>query len=582
MLWTTPESFRERLPLTKGPATLIADARIDNRSELIETLGLEPRGGEPITDAELILAAYEQWDEACPEKLIGDFSFAIWDRSKRALFCARDRLGVKPFYYFRSDRVFVFASEIKALLRLPDVPRQLNETRVAHYLASFFDDTSVTFYHDILRLPPAHAMTVDRGRAQVRSYWALDPHRALRHRSDQEYADGFREIFTEAVRCRLRTTFPVGAALSGGLDSSSVVCTAARDPMTTPLRRLRTFSLVFDGLPECNERSFINEVLNERDVDSCMIPADALSPLADLDHLLDRQDEPFDAPNLFLHWSLYRAAQAQGVRVFLDGLDGDTTVSHGMGYLTELARAGHWRALATELADASRRLDRPRSRLLVRHALRPLAPRLLRSAWRAVQDTFGSTPVAGPVLRVDFARRVGLTERMNAPRRAGSIRPRTEREFHHASLTSGVIPYALELADRAAASWTLEPRYPFFDSRLVEYCLALPPEQKLHRGWTRMVLRRAMGDILPAAIQWRAGKSNLGPNFVRQVRAAEPDMAAILATGAPALEGYVDLTALRRLQHAFCSRPTASHAVTLWKVAALATWLRKTNAAPTL
>src|SRR6267142_6895205 len=226
MLWTTPESLHERLPLAKDGLTITADARIDNRDELINLLRLPPRPSESISDSELILAAYELWGEHCPEKLLGDFAFAIWDSRKQLLFCARDHFGVKPFYYYSSDKVFTFATEIKALLRLPEVPRQLNETKIAAHLTSIDIDKEITLYRDILRLPPAHSIKVNREGIRVQSYWSLDPSRSQVMRSDEEYAEAFRELFTEAVRCRLRSAFPLGFMLSGGLDSSSVTCVA--------------------------------------------------------------------------------------------------------------------------------------------------------------------------------------------------------------------------------------------------------------------------------------------------------------------------------------------------------------------
>jgi asparagine synthase (glutamine-hydrolysing) len=188
MLWTTPESLHEELPLVRksGDLVLTADVRLDNRDELISALGIASRPRQEIGDGELILGAYKKWGERCPEELLGDFAFAIWDQQRQKLFCARDHMGVKPFYYFRSGRIFVFASEIKALLCVAEVPRRLNEVRVADYLVGSFEDKTITFYQEILRLPPAHSMSVSREKASERPYWALDPSREVRLSSDQE------------------------------------------------------------------------------------------------------------------------------------------------------------------------------------------------------------------------------------------------------------------------------------------------------------------------------------------------------------------------------------------------------------
>src|SRR2546427_256925 len=260
MLHTTPESLREQQPLvgTRGDLVLVADARIDNRGELCSLL---PAPSDA-TDAELILAAYERWGEHCPEHLLGDFAFAMWDGRTQRLFCARDHFGVKPLYYHhRPSRLFAFASEIKGLLALPDVPRRLNETRVADYLVPLLEDKVITFYEEIVRLPPAHRMVVSRDGVLIEQYWALDPEREIRMKSDAEYAEAFREIFTEAVRCRLRSAFPVGSMLSGGLDSSSIACVARELLAEDGGGKLHTFSAIFPDVPECDEREYIDAVV---------------------------------------------------------------------------------------------------------------------------------------------------------------------------------------------------------------------------------------------------------------------------------------------------------------------------------
>src|SRR2546425_624531 len=278
MLHTTPESLREQQPLvgTRGDLVLAADARIDNRGELCSLL---PAPSDA-TDAELILAAYERWGEHCPEHLLGDFAFAIWDGRTERLFCARDHFGVKPLYYHhRPGRLFAFASEIKGLLALADIPRRLNETRVAAYLVPLFEDKEVTFYEEILRLPPAHRLTVNRDGARTERYWALDPGHELRLGSDEAYAEAFRELFTDAVRCRLRSAFPVGAMLSGGLDSSSIVCVARRLVAADGGARLHTISANFDEPPQIAERRFLNAVVAQNGVRPHYLRGDPTTPL---------------------------------------------------------------------------------------------------------------------------------------------------------------------------------------------------------------------------------------------------------------------------------------------------------------
>lgn len=223
MLWTTPESLIEQMPFIKpGPGlAIVADARIDNREELITKLALKNEPATSRTDSQLILSAYEKWGEDCVDRLIGDFAFAIWDGRAQSLFCARDHFGIRPFYYFyKNGSCFLFATEIKSLLTVPIVPRRLNETRVADYLDSFVEDEEITFYQDIKRLPRSQLLRISRTACKFRQYWSLDPKHEIRFSSNEEYAEAFREQFFQAVACRLRSAFPVGASLSGGLDSS--------------------------------------------------------------------------------------------------------------------------------------------------------------------------------------------------------------------------------------------------------------------------------------------------------------------------------------------------------------------------
>jgi asparagine synthase (glutamine-hydrolysing) len=582
MLWTTPESLHEKLPLVNKTRdlALTADARIDNRDELITALGFTDYAREEISDGELILAAYEQWGERCPERLLGDFAFAVWDQRKQALFCARDHMGTKPLYYHRSGWAFVFASEIKGLLCVPEVPRRLNEVRVADYLVPILEDKEITFYQEILRLPPAHRMTVDRNGVRIEPYWSLDPYRKVRYSSDGEYAEAFREVFTEAVRCRLRSAFPVGSLLSGGLDSSAIVCTARQ--LLSPGYRLRTFSTIFDDVPQCDERPFIDAVLAGGGLEPHYMHGDRLSPMADLDRVFHHQDEAFFSPNLFMYWAAQSTAHQQDVRVLLDGQDGDTTVSHGLAYLPELARRGHWMTLAAEVNGLNGFLVGASPRTILRRlVIGPLVPEPIRQVWRRLHGRTGPSWADDTPVRPDFAQRIGLADRIQALGGKDRSRPaRTSREEHWRNLTTGVIPFALEVMDRVTVAFSIEPRYPFFDKRLVELCLALPPEQKLNQGWTRVVMRRAMTNILPAKVQWRENKSNLSPNFSRGLLAFERGLLEEVILDDPqAIEEYVDVPALRETYHRYASRGMDSDAMTVWRAITLALWLRRTGLA---
>lgn len=584
LLRTTPESRYETLPRTNdaGDVVITADARIDNRHELFDALDIATLP-EKTPDSHLILAAYEAWGEQCPEHLVGAFSFVIWDERNEQVFCARDHMGIKPFYYYQSEGVFAFGSEIKALLCLDEVPRRLNEIRVGDYLMSTFDDTEITFYEDVLRLPPGHRLIVSPGRMSLQEYWSLDPSCTIELDSDEEYAQRLRELFTEAVRCRLRSAYPVGSTLSGGLDSSSIVCTAqqllAADPDTDeiPNGELHLFSAIFDDVPASDEREYIDRVLARTGLDTHYVHADRVSPLVEFDRVSWHEDEPFFTSNLFIHWELYRAAHRQDVRVFLDGFDGDTTISHGIGRLAELARAGRWLTLAIELDGLSGNLGAPARSIARRHVIGPLASepmqRLREIGPRRVQGREDTAPLVND----KFATRIDLDARIEELQDRSNP-PRTVRKRHHQSLTRGIIPFALEVADKAAAAFSIEPRYPFFDKRLVEFCLALPADQKQRSGLTRVVMRRAMNGILPPEIQWRGDKADLSPNFNHVLLRFERDRIEHVIDGeSTGIEEYADMTTVRDAYARFELTGDHEAAIAVWKVVTLALWLRHTQ-----
>jgi len=595
MLWTTPESLKEKLPLVNrsGDLVLTADARIDNREELIAAVALTDRRPGELSDSQLILAAYEKWGEGCPEKLVGDFAFAIWDRRKQAFFCARDVMGIRPFYYHRTRRVFAFASEIKALLCLPEVPRQLNEVKVAYYLARILEDRVITFYQDIFRLPAAHRMTVSREGIRIEPYWTVNLSHELRFSSDTEYAEAFRQIFTEVVRCRLRRVASQhrGVLLSGGLDSSSIACTARHLLAEAGEGRLHAFSAIFPDLPEedqrlIDERPYLQAVLAQGGFDPHYVEASLLSPLADVERVLWHADEPFFGPNLYIHWALHRAAHQQKVRVLLDGIDGDSTVSHGYEYLTELVRTGKWKTLIQEATALSRNLPVPATitprRIIWECGFKPLVPTTAVQVWRRWrgrrQPVWGKHTAIHPA----FARRIHLAERVKnwVNRKAPG---RTAREIHWNNLTAAPIQYALELADKAAAAFSLEPRYPFCDRRLMEFCLALPPDQKLHQGWNRAVMRRAMDGILPPEVQWRTSKAILSPNFRRRLLDYEREtLEAVVKNPPPVIQEYVDVSVLNRAYQRYASQPMQREqdAFTVFTAVVLALWLQQASFTP--
>ena len=215
--------------LTSG-ALVIADVRLDNRTELFNTLDIPESQKNKIADCELLLHAYRQWGENCPLYLYGDYAFSIWDSQQNQLFCARDAVGARPFYYStNSGGYFAFASDMSALLALSGMDDNLNDSHVAAFLMGDVPERGTTFFHAVQSLPPGHSITIRADAENIKRWWHPEDLPPVRFDSDDDYAREFLNLYKNAVRDRLRDTGPVGVHLSGGLDSSSIAVLAARE-----------------------------------------------------------------------------------------------------------------------------------------------------------------------------------------------------------------------------------------------------------------------------------------------------------------------------------------------------------------
>ena len=578
LLHTTPESLHEVLPRRSRNSNVVltADARIDNRDDLIRLLRLGNRPPHEITDSELILHAYEQWGEQCPEQLLGDYAFAIWDASQQRLFCARDAYGVNPFFYHHQPgRLFVFGSEIKALLAHDDVPDQVNEAQIRRFMHWNWGSGESTFYRDILRLPAAHALSVTASGLKTWRYWAPDPEREVRFKSDAEYEEAFRDVFSEAVRCRLRSAFPVGSMLSGGIDSSSIACTARTLLANENRAALHTFSLVFDAAADCDERRFINPVLAQGGFEPHLILADDLTPLDDIDRVHWHLDEPAHVCLYALPWAKYRTAAAHSTRVLLDGLMGDEILGNRASewQLTELARKGRLIKLLTTTHQYARNMGRSPWLVLRKEVARPLAPASVARAWRALRRR--------PAHELNLN---GLSGSFVAPSNTpgngarAALPPvrRTIRERHASAADARWYHGPFGLANLMAAAHGVEARYPFVDRRVVEFCVALPIEQKFRGGWPRSIVRRSLGGILPEEVRWRTDKGHLTTWYKLGIAAVERerfDRMVFSDTGDSA--ELIDLGALRERLDGYRTGNDSVLTSVIWMPFIMAYWLKQ-------
>lgn len=571
MLWTTPESLHEKLPFHNEKAGLVitADARIDNRKELSEKLEIDDK--EDISDSYFILKAYEKWGEKCPEYLLGDFAFAIWDKNDEKLFCARDHMGVKPFYYYLDDDVFVFGTEIKALFAVSDVPKELNEDMIAMFLMNISDYES-TFYNNIFSFNPAHSLTISEKNKKKRKYWELDRDSEIIMDSDEDYADKFRELFKEAVKCRLRSTYPIGFQLSGGLDSSSVLCMAKKilNENKRYKDKINSFSIVFKDIP-CDESFFIKKVINTGGIESNFVFGDEISPLEEIENKLWYQEQPIYTSNIALIWNLYKKMQGKNIRVVLGGEGGDYVVSHGKYYFRDLAVALKWKKLFYELNYFSKNSKKSFYSLIL-NIIISLIPEYLKKLFRLYG---GNNASKLSILNKEFARRRKAEEYLNNLYWKPEIENNTAKDAHYLNLTRGSI-LPMELSDRTTSAFSIEHRHPFLDKRLVEFCYAIPTEIKFKFGWNRYIMRIAMVDILPSEIQWRPDKTDFSSFCGTNLLLFEKNVLdEIKNLKAKIIEEYIDINIFRAIYRNYINENDYNYLFELWLVSTLYLWLKK-------
>ena len=538
-------------PLCFEPGLAVAaDVRLDDREALCDALGVPRAARAGLADGTLILRAWRRWGRECPKRLLGDYAFALWDAEQHVLFCARDHIGARPFYYAEIGQGFVFAGAVEGVLAGPGVGGALDEASVAEYLTSTGLLTHTrTFFQAVRKLPPGHTLTVPwdprqgavSSRAPVRPerYWRPEDAPRARAASDDAYAEEFLALYTRAVRDRLRGPGPVGVHLSGGLDSSSIAVLAARE-----LRgQGRPAPLAFSWLPPVGEEGPENPAhAREYALIDAVCAREGLQVwhrtpgAADVVAVL-RRDGAY--PGVHIHVNeeaVQREAQARGVRVVLSGWGGDEGASfNGRGHLQHLLLSGRWMRVVSEC-----RARGMGPRRLLFSCVLPLAfPGLaldIRRLWR------GKGLRSRRVL-IDPAFRRRLKPRPGALPRYLDVRRSQLWLLQSAHLGARIEGWAASGAKRG-----IEYRYPLLDRRVVEFALGLPPEQFRRGRWSRWLMRHALRAVLPPEVCWNPDKEDparfepLQEAFLGAVPAIREALAARAAP--PSRAGYVDMARL--------------------------------------
>ncbi len=561
-------------PMSNGDGTvwLIFNGEIYNYIELREQLVAKGYVFRTKTDGEVIIHSYEEWGRDCLNHFNGMWAFALWDARTKTLFCARDRFGVKPFYYFKNESGFAFASEIKALLLHPSVAHKANHQIIFDYLAyAVIDHSDETFFSGIKQLPPSHYLLINAaGTLSIKRYYTLQCNPGFQRYDELEskrYAEKFRELLFDSIKIRLRTDVPLGSCLSGGLDSSTIVCIANSLMFTDKVidrsligEHQKTFTAVYDD-GAYSEKPFVDKVIVRTNAEPHFVQPDGNKLWDELRKLVYHQDEPFNSTSVYAQWNVMRLASEQHITVLLDGQGGDELLGgyawHVPIYQAELLRSLRFGTVLKELTATSSITKRPLYRQLVdllgktgRAILPQSAYDFFAPGFKSMNDDFSSAHQRSS--KVPTKRNDILQERLL----------QEETGFNLQQL--------LHYEDRNSMAFSIEARVPFVDYRVVEYGMSIPASYKIHNGWSKYPLRCAAEGILPKEIQWRKDKMGFVTPQDEWMQMLRPKIRTFLLDGTLLSKQFLNEPFLTQLLN---EQPKIVND-TVWRIVNLEMWMR--------
>ena len=587
-LTVSAEDAGEHQPIVspRTQCVIVADVRLDNRDYIINRLPDRPLVSE--SDAELILRAYEAWGLEALPRLIGDFAFLIWNPQCQNMIAARDTSGQRSLYYRLTSDRFEAASEIQQLLQDPSVAMEPNEDRIRNFLtpSSVFGaekDGPATFYSGICTVPAGKVLVVDYLHSHLRTYWQFPVGAEIRYHSADEYADHFRELLYQAVLSRIRSVHPVACLLSGGLDSSSVVCSAHELYRAGRAENhgFVAISSVFEG-QSFDERLQIQEMQRKYGFYAEFVPSSAEWGRREL-ALRGFQERPYLA-SLALLDKLMAKVAANGARVLLSGDVADSCVGGSWLVFDTLIREGRIRS-ALHLLDEFRRGADERLRTVVSlYCLTPFLPismqraihvayarRAIRRVWNELVPSWLASNLAEDL-------RCRHVEAIVGAERARKFASPTRETEYRLLYPPVIVP--------SRAPWSIQPSQPYADRRLHEFLLSIPPTQKFDPdilpgtefyGRSKLIVRRALRGIVPDEIRTRVNKTvfawEIENDYAQQWNAYE----SLFGPGAnpeAAIRGYVSQPAFYGRLRELRDGARGADSMLVSRIIALEVWLR--------
>ena len=561
---------RQPISNEDGSVWIVFNGEIYNHLELRRELEKHGHVFRTRSDTEAIVHAYEEYGEDCPKKLNGMFGFAIWDERKRQLFLARDRLGIKPLYYYHDHEKFAFGSELKSILQVPDVPRQVDLEALDVYLTFEYIPAPYSIFKDIRKLPPGHTLTLRDGKARLASYWDLKFAEVAR--DENELCEQIREVLQDAVKIRLMSDVPLGAFLSGGIDSSSIVALMSR----TADQRVKTFSIAFKEATY-NEADYARIVAKHFDTEHHEFTIETRA-LELTEKLVGHLDEPFGDFSIFPTYLVSKMARDY-VTVALSGDGGDELF------------AGYDTYIANKAAQAYEKIPGFARRSLIESVVHRMPPTqkkkglinrskrfiegmqlpadLKHTRWMIFLQDAEKARLYSPEMRKalrDFDtfepirryfRRAGTADDLNAQL--------------YVDIKTYLVDDILVKVDRMSMATSLEARVPLLDHRFVELAATIPGHLKLNGKQTKYIFKKAMRQFLPPQILTR-GKEGFSIPIKNWLKHELKDlMLDVLAPSRIKQEGFFNPDGVQKLIREHLNGKE-NHSHRLWAMMVFGIW----------
>jgi len=511
------------------------------------------------TDTEVVLAAYERWGDECVQHFIGMFAFAIWDESKKRLFCARDRLGIKPFHYALHDGKFLFASEIKALLAAGMKP-EANMSTWATYLAhGYYDHSAETFFKNASCLPAGHCLLLHDGSVEIKCYWDLPSIvGSPLELSDNQAAAQFLELMGDAVSLRLRSDVPLGVNLSGGLDSASLMMTV--DRLMQSKGELQTFTSSFDDAVY-DEEEFANSVPRIQQWARHVQRLNSSHVFKLAEELNWHQEAPFGGIATLAYFNLHKLAAEHGITVLLEGQGVDEMLA-GYAYFRaahnfDLLKQGRYKELRGELrADPAGSVQ---SLVALRHKRDGVNTPLY-------QD--GTNHLRLDTISQDLIEMAGLLPTFSRP-----FERHLENDLYR-DLRYTKLPRVLRMNDRLSMACSRELREPYLDHRIVEFLFRLPAQQKIRSGRSKFLLRHAMQDKVPDKVRLANKRAVVTPQREWLRSDLRPDVEELIYSREFRERGLFNAKSVAKAYSEFCNGK-GENSFFVWQWINVEMWFRR-------